>query len=605
MGTKLHRPRSRHVRALGALCGLLAFAVLAVGLTAHAQEKPKKEAPPPAKPAVDAGKEKAPEGGQYRLRSIVRLGYTRPGSPDDPTKKGDIVPLAFTDYQGKILGGTVYFMVLERVSDRDRDRDGRDRIETAGDTWGTGMGDFDSRFIPGRNFDGGVSPRLDTKAKYLYLYQLVNDRGLDPREGVAFAAYDKVRAQDVASFGLKLLVDPRAITSWGYFQGAGFTALAPDRNQINQVRLAADGAEATIRLAVSSNPSILGELPQKQYRYRSPAYALGKLGRTMELGLDTLNLKASYNHQYLEKNKAVVAAAFVQNELQADEAAKVPNFVQVMYFGDTPLAAPDLAPAIAPALGGVAAIDDEGRGVARGMFRVDWRGENFVKLGQHSATFGFTSDLPPVDEPIGIADPEASLQGNALRQVVLDENIAPAATGIAPAVAPGAAPGTAPTPTGGTAAVGGGNMLGGAFGSLGGLGGIGGGGNLGFPGGALGGARAPFMGGGGSVGGGTNGTTGTGTTSGTTNGQNQQGTQTGGGQTVNFNATLVNQQQQQQGQFQLQAQAQSQSQSSSCCNMTTNNVVPAPASLLLGLFGLPGLYVMWRRQKGAATAAAA
>jgi MYXO-CTERM domain-containing protein len=550
-------------RLLIALVGLAACLGLSMGMTAGAQEKEKK--PEPAKPAVGQAKNAKPDGPQYRLKNVVRLGYTRPGTPDDVTRKGEVVAIAFTDYKGKILGGTVYFMVLERV--------GSD--QGMGDSWGTGMADFDSRFVPGRNFDGGVSPRLDSKAKYLYLYQLINDRGLDPHEGVAFAAYDAVRAQDVASFALRLLVDPRYITSWGHFQGTAFNAMAPDRNQINQVRLAADGSEVNIRLAVSSNPSILAELPQRKFMYRSPAYAIGKMGRTMDVGSDTTGLAQSSGHGYLSKNKAVISAAFVDNELQAAEGGKEPAFVQIMYFPDA--LASDLGFRVPDfPLNVDVPLDDRER--ARGMFRVDWRGANFVKLGQHSVVFGFTTDLPPVDEPIGIADTEAGMRGDGIRQVIADNNIVPAA-------APGAAPGTAPTPVGGVAGIGGAALAGG-FGGLGGLGGTigaGGVGGLGFPAGAIGAARAPFFGSGGGFAGGTTGST--------TPAQSQQGSQ--GGTTINFAATLINQQQQQQ--FQIQAQSQRQNQNNQC----QNNVVPAPASVLLGLLGLPGLFLLRRRQQKA------
>ena len=67
----------------------------------------------------------------------------------------------------------------------------------------------------------------------------------------------------------------------------GFNAIGKDRNQIGEVKLAGDKSESKIRIAVSGNPSVVGELPQLQYRYRSPAYALGHLGRTFEVGSDT------------------------------------------------------------------------------------------------------------------------------------------------------------------------------------------------------------------------------------------------------------------------------------------------------------------------------
>ena len=94
-----------------------------------------------------------------------------------------------------------------------------------------------------------------------------------------------------------------------------------------------------------------------------------------------------------------------------------------------------------------------------------------------------------------------------------------------------------------------------------------------------------------------------GTPSNTTPNQQQQQQQQQpptGNQTINFNATLTNQQaqQQQQQQFQIQSQNQHQNQN----NHNRNNhhhhgaVVPAPASLLLGLLGLPALLFLRRRK---------
>src|SRR2546422_156752 len=50
-----------------------------------------------------------------------------------------------------------------------------------GDPSGTGMQNFDAKFEAGRSFRDTTSPRYDRKAKYLSLYQIVNDRNLDPR----------------------------------------------------------------------------------------------------------------------------------------------------------------------------------------------------------------------------------------------------------------------------------------------------------------------------------------------------------------------------------------------------------------------------------------
>jgi hypothetical protein len=613
----------RRARLLITPLGLVAFLGLSLVLTAPAQEKEGDKKDAAAKPAQGEAKDgkagKDDDKGQKRLRGAVRLGYTRPANIDDQVKGDKVIPVAFTDATGKIIAGTVYFTVLERADrarDRDRDRDGEPGEE--GDTWATGMGGFDGRFVPGRNFEGGVSPRLDTRARYIYLYQFVNDPGLDPYE-IKPAAIDKVRAEDVAGFALKLLVDPRYITSWGHFQGSGFTAFVPDRALNNQIRLAANGEPEKLRMAVSSNPSILAEVPVKAHRYRSPAYSLGKLAKNFDLGNGLDNLAKSFDHQYLVKQAAVLPAAFVQNQVKVDDRLKEPNFVQIQYFtGSERLAAGN---------GDVANRGDgDDRGEATGIFRVDWRAGQMVKLGQHSVVFGFTTDLPPVDEPIVIADPEEALRSQRMIRELLggssaepapqpvgqaggneapdglqfasfirpDAAVGKALLGQGRGTGAGVAPGTAPTPTGGGAAAGGAMAPGGTFGSVGGLGGIGGGGPFGFPGGGIGGARAPAFGGGSGGGTGSGNGTPTQNQAGTqTPTQSQQGTQTGGGNTVNFNATLVNQQQQQQGQFQTQAQAQAQT---SCCNMQ-QNVVPAPASLLLAVFGLPGLFVMWRRQR--------
>jgi len=82
------------------------------------------------------------------------------------------------------------------------EREGR----SADDPWGTGGPQFASRFRPGIDFNGGASPSLDTQAKYLYLYQVVNHQRTDPT---------------IESASIKLLADLSDITSWGYFQGLG------------------------------------------------------------------------------------------------------------------------------------------------------------------------------------------------------------------------------------------------------------------------------------------------------------------------------------------------------------------------------------------------
>jgi hypothetical protein len=575
-----------------AMLGLMAFFGLSLGIAVEAQDKGK------VKPALGEAKDgKADDTAPYRLRNIVRLGYTRPANVDDKVKGDKVVPIGFTNYQGKIIGGTVYFAVLERT-DRHRDRGQADRD----DTWGTGMSEFDGRFVPGRNFDGGASPRLDTRARYIYLFQVVNDPGLDPQE-IRPAAYDNIRAQEISTFALKLLVDPRYLTSWGYFQGTAFTAMAPNRNLSNAVKQAADGEEEKIRLAVSSNPSILAELPNKAHRFRSPAYELGKLARTFSIGPGLQNLAKSYDFEFLSKNRGVITAAFVEQELNVDERLRVPNFVQVMYFTrDERLAL------------GTGAVAE--RGQATGVFRADWRSGQYVKLGQHSVLIGFTTDLGPVDEPVVLADAaETQRGGRIIRELVGANPVEPAPPVVGQADAneapdgeqfvslnrpesalrnallgqgagSGIAPGTAPTPTGGGAGAGGGGP-GGGPGSFGGLGGGGSGaGGFGFPGGALGAARTPAFAGGGGFGSGSGSGSGTGQAQAAAAEAQQTGT------LINVNATQA--QQQKQGQLQGQLQGQQQNQGR---GPHPHNVVPGPASLLLALLGIPGLFLLRRRSK--------
>src|SRR5262249_17300052 len=92
----------------------------------------------------------------------IRVGYTRPGNPSDTEKNGKLFPLAWDPtYKKALIGGTVYFAVYERTG-------------TEGDLWGTGIKDFDKTFVEGRSFKNEFSPGLDTQAKYLYLYMVVN-----------------------------------------------------------------------------------------------------------------------------------------------------------------------------------------------------------------------------------------------------------------------------------------------------------------------------------------------------------------------------------------------------------------------------------------------
>jgi len=539
------------------------FASLALGLEADAQDKQNKEkgvAPAAVAPAPE--KEK---GG--KLHNVTRIGYTRPGAPEDKLNQDGSVRAAAWDplVKGKLIGGTVYYLVLQRTGDE-------------GDTWGTGIYNFNERFVEGKNFKNKFSPALDAQAKYLYLYQIVNDRGLDPVPGgVKFAAGEDLNVVPIAGSALRIVVDPRYITSWGHFKGTGFNARVPDRNRKGDIRLAADKTPAEIRLAVSSNPSILEELPNKRYRSPAPAQSLKNLADSFGLGLGTLNLKMSAAFDELAKKKTakVALAAYEQNILQAAEHAREPEYVQLLYsgFGDAP------------------ALNNEEPVAA---FRADWRGKEIMDLGFHSVVFGFTSDVPPgKNESIRIEDKSSALKGAGLIDNAGNQN-PQADDGFVVAQegeqfvqqGKGAAPGnvfalgTAPSP-GGVAGPAGGAPA--AFGGMG-------GGAAGFPmGGGFGGGFSGGFGGGGfgsgtGSGGGFGGGGGFGSGNGNGNGNaNQKQAQQGN---ININISLKNQQQQQQRQQQQQQQQNSN---------TPPGVVPTPRTIILGLLGLPGLYFLRRR----------
>src|SRR5688572_4497489 len=80
-------------------------------------------------------------------KSVVRAGYTRPGNPpDEVTKDGKIRFLAHDPaYENKVIGGTVFFAVFERVGKEN-------------DPFGTGMAGLGDSFQPGKDMQNNVSP---------------------------------------------------------------------------------------------------------------------------------------------------------------------------------------------------------------------------------------------------------------------------------------------------------------------------------------------------------------------------------------------------------------------------------------------------------------
>src|SRR5262249_33749276 len=147
------------------------------------------------------------------------------------------------------------------------------------DVFHTRMPDFEGAFREGYGYKGNLSPRLDRKAKYLYLYQVVSDRGFDPRNRlqkpseIKLAVDDAVNkiphTQDIARFALRLIVHPKHITSWGYFVDRGFAAKVEDRN-LNGI----DQKKSEVT-AVSFLPSILMTNDEASYQLKAVSHSLG------------------------------------------------------------------------------------------------------------------------------------------------------------------------------------------------------------------------------------------------------------------------------------------------------------------------------------------
>jgi hypothetical protein len=612
-------------------------------------------------------------GPNQKPSNLIADGIVSPGDIPSGTKLVDRGAY-------KTFGGTVYFAVYKRTT-----------AIGGGDTWGVGRSDFDGLFVPGESYRATFSPRLDTDAEYLYLYEVVNDRGFHDlklpqnkaiKETPVAVLGGEERTpitREVASFSLFLRTDPRLITSWGFFEDSGFVIKVPNELEHKQVALNDPNATPpTMNMAVSSNISILETLyPSRDKVYRSwiPPVSVDFSKTSFGIGKDTTNISA--NPIKAVGNDRAGSIRFVANKTlektQATGAIR-PDYTQIMYFDGS-------NPVNGATIDGITLGPAE---VARAVFKVDWLTKTIVE-GQQSVVFGFTSNVEPVRAPVRIKDLATTINNSSeaqervflgptqiqslARNAVANSTAVAPATGTAVANAPstaaaialvglsgdadaaavavaeGLGQGIIPAGIGALARanvgngialanniatpnVGGvGEAVAGGAGVVGfpptststtGTSGSGVGGGMGASIGALGTARMPMFGGAGGSGGGSGsgsnqgsaGSTTTGTTGSTGSGQGSgAGTGSGSGtgtvtNTNNINFTISQANQQTQSQFQFQSQQQSQNQ-----NQNQNqrhghhghhngNVVPAPASLLLGLLGIPGLYVAYRRRRG-------
>jgi hypothetical protein len=524
-------------------------------------------------------------------------GYTRPGRPADREGPGGKIILAADENPRDAIGGTVYFTVLEQR-----------RNAEVGDTWGTGIKNFDALLVRGREVDGASSPRIDTTARYLYLYQTINDRGT----GVP-----------ITSTSIRLLVDPRAITSWGSAPGLGFAA--PPREWQRQttvgLRAAAFGGEGG-----GVRPAVQDDFPKDQVR---------------PVSYDVTYTSAVQGENRLYKDPA---PAVTGKEIPV--LAQLPTTTDLPARARTPIIGAALEVALDPVQAPDYVVLDYGRDALRDSgqpyldrpyVRAVWNSRNGLKRGERSTVYGFTSNLPPTMAGVLVRGPAEKEKAGPKAPGGQKPPVRPADQGEVsqtslvyfqqPAAGSGVVPaaGTVPTPTPAAApgAAIGGLGFGAPFGGLGGFpGGAGAGGGFGA-GGAVGGFGSAPNGGGGGFGGGSGGGTGGGTGGGFSGfggangqqgqlgalGQQQQQQQIPSNMipVINLNLqqnlsqqTSVNQSQSQaqaQSQKQSQKQSQNQNQKQNQNQNQNSQIVPEPAAFIMAATGLPFLYAILRRRR--------
>lgn len=563
----------------------------------------------------------------------------RPGYPNDRrTREGQLTPVGFTELvetqKIAIMGGTVYGAIFKNTGKADEM-----------DVFGTGMKGFDGRFREGADVKGGLSPRLNRKAKFLYLYQVVNDRGFDPRNRlrkpneIQFAVLDEVSripaTVDIARFALSLRVPARQISSWGYFGDCSFALEVTDTDFIGRPQKATDVK------AVSFLPAILVKDSDPAYNVRAKAHSLTDFFSGFRIDQ---SMKGIANSKAYEQIKGVRFAALDEMVGDKGKHKRAIEPVRTQIITETTEESRE---------GPIA--DDKTRAIF--VVDFDFAKDKALRQGQHSVVFGFTSDSPPTWDRIRLDTKEAVLktQGFRLGSYFADSEIGRVTgavleeQGMLPKGDPGwvdpqarrevhftglpladphqfvalQAPNTAmialgqgfPTPSpdliaqadggggggAGTAGIGGLTGPGGLGGGLGNAGGAGGAGGNGFssltsafsrPGagiGSGGGGGAGFGGGNGEV----------------DQIQRQRALRRiATDNIINFDATLHNQQMQAQNQSQWQLQHQSQNQHQNQNQMQDGNhgsggehIVPAPASLWLGFLGLPALLLFMLRRR--------
>src|SRR5262249_44749056 len=142
---------------------------------------------------------------------------------------------------------------------------------------------------------------------------------------------------------LKLLVDPRYMTSWGHFRDAGFAANVVDKDAAgNPVKNAVDEGkkkievDRVIRLAFSYMPAIVTRIPDPAFNRRARSHPLGELDTGFGVDGASINLKESRAYSELTNVVGKIGAdnvkfaSFVEGLVKAAGAAREPDVVQLL-----------------------------------------------------------------------------------------------------------------------------------------------------------------------------------------------------------------------------------------------------------------------------------
>jgi hypothetical protein len=303
-----------------------------------------------------------------------------------------------------LIGGTVYFTVIDTTGAEEDDlwvRIGKGLTEA---------------FVPGKDSEGVASPAFDSSARYLYLYQTVNDLP---------------QAQSAMRSSSVLLIDPMLVTSWGHFTGHGF-AIPVEQMGKSVIQPVSFDSPADAQNRVYRNPDREHLIDQ--------LFRIGKYPSRPKDGV--IQPVAGEDPVRNPDNVVLVRGSdwYYRSAVWAfglDLLNRAPARVREADFPDRP------------------------------RIRPNWIGKNLLQPKERGALFGFTSPFPPTYDDVRLRGVRV-LEAGGVRPIAFEGGVIPAADGSAPV-------GRVPTPTppaaGAVAAVGGilgGGILTGGGGAIGG-----------------------------------------------------------------------------------------------------------------------------------------